>query len=133
MFFRRCFNWRLESAVGGVGAINKADIVGSVATTPIRMIIQGYGSPKGAQRNLITVLFRIIQSENPIIFETDPKDVDADVFHEAYRTFNITGGYHQGNISNQTAGRTKGAGAGGGIKNRCNAWGEIRERMIESR
>ena len=104
VFFRRCFNWRLESAVGGVGAINKADIVGSVATTPIRMIIQGYGSPKGAQRNLITVLFRIIQSENPIIFETDPKDVDADVFHEAYRTFNITGGLHQGNISNQVPG-----------------------------
>tara|TARA_R110002020_G_scaffold330678_1_gene546295 strand:- start:1755 stop:7469 length:5715 start_codon:yes stop_codon:yes gene_type:complete len=102
VFFRRCYDWHTKN-VSGL-EVSKARLTHSGPDTPVRMIIQGYGTYKNKQRNIITVNFQIIQSENPIIFETDPKEVDADVFHEAYRTFDITGGYHQGNISNQVAG-----------------------------
>ena len=106
VFFRRCYDWRTKD-VDNVG-ICKATMQGSNSATPVRMLIQGEGRWSkdigGKKRNIIDIRFRIIQSENPLIFETDPKDADVDIFHEAYRTFNITGGYHQGNIANQAAG-----------------------------
>lgn len=38
-----------------------------------------------------------------LIFETEPKNIETEIFYETGQSFNIEGGYHQGNIQNQNA------------------------------
>jgi hypothetical protein len=45
----------------------------------------------------------IINPESLYIFETDPSDVDSEVYYETEQTFDIVNGLHQGNIQNQTS------------------------------
>lgn len=52
---------------------------------------KGYGSAKIVVRN----------STGIYVFETEPRQVDSDVFYETEQTFDIINGQHQGNVQNQ--------------------------------
>src|SRR5690606_18533138 len=55
-----------------------------------------------ASRNITTtVKFEILFSEGTVIFETEPDDVNDDIYYETEETFEIINGNHQGNIQNQ--------------------------------
>jgi hypothetical protein len=105
VLFRRCYDWRLTKIQGrDITSVITSD---ATATNSVRMIIQGMGSPSkwGSKRNLIDVDFEIVQSEQPIIFETTTEDSDADIFHELRGTYAITAdGYHYTNNINQSLG-----------------------------
>lgn len=47
----------------------------------------------------------IFQSDDAIIFETKPEDLNPEAFFEIGETFEISGGYHQGSTQNQTGGQ----------------------------
>ena len=51
----------------------------------------GYGSSKIVVRN----------STGVYVFETEPKQVDSEIFYETEQTFDIIDGEHQGNVQNQ--------------------------------
>lgn len=56
-----------------------------------------------ASRNIsTTVRFEIRFSEGTVIFETEPEDIDSNIFYETEQTFEIIDNKHQGNITNQT-------------------------------
>jgi hypothetical protein len=56
------------------------------------------------ERAYITASIQIvINPEGTLIFETDPKDLDSEVYYETSETFNIVNGYHAGNTQNQDA------------------------------
>ena len=38
-----------------------------------------------------------------LIFETDPADLDSDIYYETEQTFDVVGGYHEGTAQTQTA------------------------------
>ena len=44
----------------------------------------------------------IINPESLYIFETDPSDIDSEIYYETEETFDIVNGLHQGNVQNQT-------------------------------
>lgn len=49
-----------------------------------------------------TVIWEIFFSEGDLIFETEPKDVETDIYYETEQTFKIVNGKHTGNLANQT-------------------------------
>jgi len=51
----------------------------------------------------ITCQITVISTENVIVFETLPIDSDPDIYYEGSDSYPITGGFHDGNIQNQTA------------------------------
>jgi hypothetical protein len=58
-----------------------------------------------ATRNIsTTVLFEVLSSDGLVIFETESVDTDTNIYYETEQTFQITGGYHQGNLQNQSLG-----------------------------
>lgn len=57
-----------------------------------------------ASRSISTNLsFNIVFSSGIIIFETEPKSIDSEIFYETEQTFEIIDGYHQGNVQSQSA------------------------------
>ena len=56
-----------------------------------------------ASRKITTdVKFEILFSEGTVIFETEPEDIDTNIFYETEQTFDIVDNYHQGNVQNQS-------------------------------
>lgn len=49
-----------------------------------------------------TVKFEVLFSEGVVIFETEPKDTDNNIYYETEQTFEIINGYHQGNVQSQS-------------------------------
>lgn len=64
------------------------EIIQGGPTHPMYMIIQGFGYDN-LDINTITVQFSISQLDTTVIFETSPKDTDADIFHELSQTYPI--------------------------------------------
>jgi len=60
----------------------------SGAPFPVYMIIQGFGYDNDDE-NKIRVKFSITQTDTPLVCETSPKDVDAEIFHELSQTYPI--------------------------------------------
>ena len=51
----------------------------------------------------VQVNITVFRSDKTLIFETEPSDSLPDVFFENEMSFAITGGYHMGNVQNQTS------------------------------
>lgn len=49
-----------------------------------------------------TVRFEILFTNGLMIFETEPKQVDNEIYYETEQSFDIINGMHEGNIENQT-------------------------------
>lgn len=58
---------------------------------------------KEDRRSSITANIQVFRAENLIIFETEPTEALPDVFFENNLSLPITGGFHTGNLQNQTA------------------------------
>lgn len=50
----------------------------------------------------LSMRINIILSNDLVIFETDPDEIDNDIFYETEETFEISNGVHLGNVSNQS-------------------------------
>lgn len=68
-----------------------------------RFWVRHLGGGSGARKLYTNVKWEIYTAEiNNIIFETEPKELDVDIYYETGETFEIKDGKHQGNIQNQT-------------------------------
>ena len=57
-----------------------------------------------ASRNIYTdIKFEIFYTKGVVIFETESKTINSDIFYETEQTFKIVDSQHQGNIQNQTS------------------------------
>jgi len=50
-----------------------------------------------------TIKIEILASDGTIILETEPEDKGTELYYETSQTFDVIGGYHQGNLLNQSA------------------------------
>lgn len=62
-------------------------------------ILNGNGQHKSRLYGSIT----LIKSDGLIIFETEPKELDAEIFYRTEQTFLVEDGYHMGNLQDQDA------------------------------
>jgi len=62
-----------------------------IQSSPVYMIVQGFGFDGNNDENKITVKFSITQTDTPLICETSPKETDAEIFHELSQTYPIDG------------------------------------------
>ena len=80
---------------------------GPVSTQRLYLRCQNGSGATGAildNRSSITKVNITIQEPGSlIVFETEPAEVADDIFYEGSENYAITGGYHQGNVTNQDA------------------------------
>lgn len=61
-----------------------------------------------ATRNIGTsIKIEVLSSDGILIFETEPEDLNSQLFYETSQTFDIVNGYHQGNVQNQSISNTE--------------------------
>lgn len=55
-----------------------------------------------ASRNITTTIkIEVLSTDGILIFETEPEDNNSELFYETEQTFDIVGGFHEGNLQNQ--------------------------------
>ena len=59
--------------------------------------------PLNDHPSITKVRIQIQEPGSLIVFETEPNEVADDIFYEGSENYAITGGYHQGNVTNQDA------------------------------
>ena len=63
---------------------------------PMRMLIRNYGNAIDGQSGaVINASFKVEQSPNPLVCETDPKEEDVEIYHEVTDSYDIENGLHQ--------------------------------------
>ncbi len=62
--------------------------------SPMRMLIRNYGGGPGNETMNINASFKIEQSPNPLVCETDPKEEDVEIYHEVTDSYDIENGLH---------------------------------------
>lgn len=68
-----------------------------------RMIIRSTETTSTFETAFITARVQvIINPQSAYIFETDPSDIESEIYYETEQTFDIINGLHQGNVQNQT-------------------------------
>jgi hypothetical protein len=75
---------------------------GTGTATRHRLNIRSTEFTRALERGYIDVELKLLLVNGLLVFETDPKDLDSDIYYETEQTFDIVGGYHQGNKQNQT-------------------------------
>lgn len=78
-------------------------ISGSGAATRHSVQVKSTEFTKSFERGWIEAEIRIALVNSNLVFETDPKDVDSDIYYETEQTFDITNGFHVGNTQTQTS------------------------------
>ena len=103
VFFRRGNDYTMGSAGSGT-LVNDVDQGGSANSTtmayPVRMFVVGYGYKEdggafACDQNVITVNWSVSQLDNSLLCETEPLEVDDQIFHEIPRTFPISSNEHK--------------------------------------
>lgn len=59
--------------------------------------------PSDNRRSKIRARFEIFRTDKNLVFETQPSDSLPDLWYESSESYPITGGFHEGNVTNQTA------------------------------
>lgn len=84
---------------------NRYGFVRVISTNELYLYITGTRAcgrlPK--KRSRVWATIEVYQNTGNYIFETEPTDTLPDVFYENHLSFDITGGYHMGNVQNQTS------------------------------
>jgi hypothetical protein len=57
----------------------------------------------GKKYSRITCKVQVQRAESLVVFETEPAEANGETYFEGSESFNIVGGYHQGNVSNQSS------------------------------
>lgn len=105
VLFRRGQGYFLDNSVQGNcqnEAVNST-IQTSNPAYPIRMFIFGFGESQPAtgaiqcnkEQNIITAEFKVTQLDNPLLAETEPIEIDNQIYHETARTFPIENRQHK--------------------------------------
>jgi len=76
---------------------------GTGTATRHRLNIRSTEFTRALERGYIDVEIKLLLVNGLLVFETDPKDLDSDIYYETEQTFDIVGGYHEGNKQNQTS------------------------------
>ena len=76
---------------------------GSGSTTRHLLNIESTEFTRKLEKGWLEVSIRLALVTSNLIFETDPQDVDSDIYYETEQTFDIVGGYHVGNTQTQTS------------------------------
>ncbi len=66
---------------------------------PVRMLVRNYGWESGdntgpGASSSISVSFKVEQSPNPLVCETDPKEEDVEIYHEVTDSYDVENGLH---------------------------------------
>ena len=78
-------------------------LTGSGTTVRHRMNVKTTEFTRALERGYINVEVKLILVNGLLIFETDPPDLDSDIYYETEQTFDIVGGFHEGNNQTQTS------------------------------
>jgi hypothetical protein len=74
------------------------------SATARRMRVESTETTKfGAEVGKIECTVSLQLTNGVVVFETDPTDIDSDIYFETEQVFDITGGFHVGNNQTQTA------------------------------
>ena len=76
---------------------------GTGTTTRHSVNIKSTEFTRGLEKGWIEAEIRIALVTSNLVFESDPQDVDTDIYYETEQTFDITGGFHVGNTQTQTS------------------------------
>jgi hypothetical protein len=55
------------------------------------------------EQGYISAAITVQRQSGVVVFETEPKEIDSDIFYETEQVFDITNGFHQSNNQNQTS------------------------------
>lgn len=97
-----------EAEVGDLGSSeDRFDIHFEEVNGEVRLLVQGNntGSPGSRRQSRLHVKINVLLVEGMVIFETEAKEINTNIFFETSQIFDITDGFHQGNIVSQNAGR----------------------------
>lgn len=93
-----------NAEVGGLGA-SGSDFNYSFsrgADNQLLMWVEGVETGSEFERSKLSCQITVNLVDGLLVFETEAKDNDSDTFFETSETFDIIGGFHQGNVQNQT-------------------------------
>ena len=76
---------------------------GSGTTTRHRVNVQTVEYTRQTETGFLEAKINLALVEGITIFETDPEDLDSDVYYETEQTFDISNGFHVGNTQTQTS------------------------------
>ena len=76
---------------------------GTGTATRHRLNVRSTEFTRDLERGYIDVQVKLLLVNGLLVFETDPKDLDSDIYYETEQTFDIVSGYHEGNVQNQTS------------------------------
>jgi len=66
------------------------------------MIVQPSENTAAGESSYMAVKIEVTVVENQLVFETEPEDIDDDIYYETEETFEIINGLHKGNNQDQT-------------------------------
>jgi hypothetical protein len=98
VYFRRVTNVNIGSTTGSgvdVNDCSQGSTISNALSFPVRMFIVGYGQNDGCDQNVITVDWKLSQLDNPVLAETEPLEIDDQIYHEITRTFPIENRQHK--------------------------------------
>ena len=75
---------------------------GSGAATRHLLNVRTTEFTRGLERGYIDVEVKLLLVNGLLVFETDPMDLDSDIYYETEQTFDIVNGFHEGNAQDQT-------------------------------
>jgi len=75
---------------------------GSGTTTRHLVNVKTTEFTRALERGYIDVEIKLLLVNGLLVFETDPTDLDSDIYYETEDTFDIVGGFHEGNTQTQT-------------------------------
>ena len=67
------------------------------------LLIKSSSEAAALSPSYVEARIEIIRGGNVLIFETEPQDAAPDIWYESPVSYPITGGFHEGNVQNQTA------------------------------
>lgn len=75
----------------------------SLSNNSLRLSIEGNEPGATFEKSSLSCQIDITLSEGIVIFETEPKQADVDLYFETEQTFKIINGQHEGNLQTQTS------------------------------
>ena len=75
---------------------------GSGAATRHLLNVRTTEFTRALERGYIDVEIKLLLVNGLLVFETDPMDLDSDIYYETEQTFDVVNGFHEGNAQDQT-------------------------------
>lgn len=90
-----------EAEASDLGSYN--DLFNVTFTREANNALYMHVTAPGLPLTQLAVTIQVTRTDSLLIFETEPKQADVEIYYETGQAEEITGGYHTGNLQNQSA------------------------------